>query len=262
MVYDVYILKFYFLCPFEAQRVKYQLTLNYNGSRYHGWQIQENAHSVQAEIEKVLCMLTGEKIGIVGCGRTDTGVHARYYVAHFETEVQFKSNILYTLNAILPEDISILDLKKVHDDFHARFSAISREYQYFIHFQKNPFLTGKSWYVNKQLNIQKMNNACDILYEYSDFASFCKVGADNKTTLCKILFASWQMRDDQLVFTIRADRFLRNMVRAIVGTMMEIGQEQMSLDEFRVVIESQNRQNSGASVPAHGLYLTGVTYEH
>ena len=240
--------------------MKYKLILSYKGSRYHGWQIQENAHSVQAEIENALKIIAGEKIGIVGCGRTDTGVHAKFYVAHFETEVEFKSNVVYTLNAILPEDIAILDLKKVGDDFHARFSAISREYQYFIHFHKNPFLTGNSWYMNKQLNIELMNKASEILSEYQDFASFCKLGADNKTTLCEIQHASWQLNDNQLVFTIKADRFLRNMVRAIVGTLMEIGLERMSLIEFRAVIESKNRQNSGTSVPAHGLYLTDVKY--
>jgi tRNA pseudouridine38-40 synthase len=260
LVYDAKVLKFYFLCPFWAHRVKYKLILSYKGSRYHGWQIQENAHSVQAEIENALKIIAGEKIGIVGCGRTDTGVHAKFYVAHFETEVEFKSNVVYTLNAILPEDIAILDLKKVGDDFHARFSAISREYQYFIHFHKNPFLTGNSWYVNKQLNIELMNKASEILSEYQDFASFCKLGADNKTTICEIQQASWQISDNQLVFTIRADRFLRNMVRAIVGTLMEIGLERMSLIEFRAVIESKNRQNSGTSVPAHALYLTDVKY--
>ena len=240
--------------------MRFVLKLAFNGSAYHGWQRQKNAHSVQEEIEKALEVILGESAGITGCGRTDTGVHAMTYYAHFDRETAPEPRLVYQLNAILPRDIALHFCREVSEDFHARFSAISREYRYFIHTHKNPFLQDRSWFIHHTPGLELMNKACDILKQYEDFASFCKKGADNKTTLCRIDDCHWAMEGDQWVFTIRADRFLRNMVRAIVGTLVDVGLEKLSLQEFARIVEARNRNLSGESVPACGLYLWDVRY--
>ncbi len=211
-------------------------------------------------IENAIQKLMGTPIDIIGCGRTDTGVHAKRYYANFETEEILDPEIVYKLNAILPSDIAIESCQKTNTDFHARFSAISREYRYFIHWQKDPFLLNRSFFLFKKLDLEAMNSACKILLEYQDFASFCKKGADNKTTVCEITEAFWTQQENQFFFKIKADRFLRNMVRAIVGTMVDVGLHKISLDEFRNIIEARNNQITGTSVPACGLYLWEVSY--
>jgi len=236
------------------------MKLSYNGTAYSGWQRQDNAVSVQQTIEKALRLITGIDIEIVGCGRTDTGVHASFYVAHFDTEQPLDVELVYKLNSILPKDIAVHHCKETADTFHARFSAISREYCYFIHCRKDPFLNDRSWFVHQSLDIDAMNRACTVLMDYDDFASFCKKGADNKTTICKLTHAEWVKEDHRLIFTIRADRFLRNMVRAIVGTMIDVGLGKTDMHNLRLIIEARDRGCSGASVPACGLYLTDVQY--
>ena len=241
-------------------KMRFILKLSYNGTAYHGWQRQENANSVQSMIENALKKITGSAIELTGCGRTDTGVHAKCYYAHFELDRKPDKEIVYKLNSVLPPDIAIAYCKRTDNSFHARFDAVSREYRYFIHSQKNPFLINQSYFVSKTLDLEAMNKACEILMEYEDFASFCKKGADNKTTLCKLMEARWEQKKDQLVFTIKADRFLRNMVRAIVGAMVDVGLNKLSLEDFRKIIEAKNNQFTGTSVAACGLYLWDVRY--
>ena len=240
--------------------MKFILKLSYNGTAYHGWQKQDNANSVQSMIENALKIITGLAIDIVGCGRTDTGVHANCYFAHFEMEEWLESELAYKLNSVLPSDIAIEYCENIDDNFHARFDAKSRENRYFIHSQKNPFLVNQSYFLSKTLDLQAMNKACEILKEYDDFASFCKKGADNKTTFCRLMQAKWERKNHQFVFTIKADRFLRNMVRAIVGAMLDVGLGKLALDDFRQIIEAKNNQFSGTSVAACGLYLWDVKY--
>jgi len=240
--------------------MKYFLKLSYNGTAYHGWQKQENANSVQETLDNAMSVLIGAPIETVGCGRTDTGVHAMCYFAHFETLSHIPDEFIYQLNSILPHDIAIEDFKPIEAENHARFSALSREYRYFIHSRKDPFLRERSYFLHKKLDIELMNVACKVLREYNDFESFCKKGADNKTTLCEIYEADWITLNHQIIFKIRADRFLRNMVRTIVGTMLDVGLHKISMDEFRQIIEAKDRQFSGSSVPACGLYLWDVKY--
>ncbi|MFM9945275.1 MAG: tRNA pseudouridine(38-40) synthase TruA [Bacteroidia bacterium] len=240
--------------------MKFILKLSYNGTAYHGWQRQDNAISIQQIIESALEKITGIETEIVGCGRTDTGVHARCYFAHFESEGQLDSEIVYKLNSVLPHDIAIEYCKKSDDDFHARFSATSREYRYFIHWQKNPFLINQSFFLSKKLDLEAMNQACEILMQYEDFASFCKKGADNKTTICQLMEARWEQTENQVIFKIKADRFLRNMVRAIVGAMVDVGLHKLSLTDFKKIIKDKNNQFTGTSVAACGLYLWDVRY--
>jgi tRNA pseudouridine38-40 synthase len=242
------------------EQMRYKLKLAYDGTAYHGWQSQNNAISIQATIEKAFYQITNQKIELVGCGRTDTGVHAKAYFAHFDTIGFNDEEIVYKLNSVLPPDIAIESCLKTDETFHARFSALLREYKYYIHSHKNPFLINKSYYLKKPLNIEQMDEACRILVRYSDFASFCKKGADNKTTLCQLRDALWEKQDNQLVFTIRSDRFLRNMVRSIVGCMVNIGLEKMTLLEFTTIIENKNADYAGFAVPACGLYLNKVDY--
>ena len=240
--------------------MRFILKLSYNGTAYHGWQKQENANSVQSMIENAFKKITGLTIDIMGCGRTDTGVHAKCYFTHFEMEEEPDIELVYKLNSVLPADIAIEECKKADDDFHARFDAVSREYRYFIHFKKNPFLINQSYFVSKKLDVERMNKACEILKEYDDFASFCKKGADNKTTLCKLMDAHWEEKNHQFIFTIKADRFLRNMVRSIVGAMVDVGLHKISLEDFKNIIEAKNNQFTGTSVAACGLFLWDVRY--
>lgn len=242
---------------------RYFIKLAYDGSHYHGWQIQENASTVQGTVEEGLSVLAGNPVSVVGCGRTDTGVHASEFYAHFDHE-QFSSeelnNLVFKLNSILPEDISVSGIFPVASFAHARFSAIARTYQYYIRRYKEPFNRRFAYYFYGDLDVEKMNQAAAILIEYEDFTSFSKLHTQVKTNLCKIKHAYWNEKDGTLVFTISADRFLRDMVRAIVGTLMDVGRTRVTFDEFRRIIELKDRSSAGKSVPAHGLFLTGVEY--
>lgn len=241
---------------------RYFITLAYNGTRFHGWQVQPNAHSVQQELEKALSTLCREQIAITGAGRTDTGVHARKMVAHFDSSQEYldDKDFTYKLNSFLGRDIVIYGIRKVPKEAHARFDAISRTYNYCITRCKDPFAQETSWHYKYPLDVLQMNRACRILFEFTDFTSFSKLHTDVKTNNCRIMQAEWQERGDHLVFVVQADRFLRNMVRAIVGTLIEVGRGKISLDEFRQIIERKNRSEAGVSVPAHGLFLVEIEY--
>ncbi len=241
---------------------RYFIELAYNGTNFHGWQIQPNAGSVQQCLEKALSAITREKIAVTGAGRTDTGVHASYYIAHFDSEKQNldSRDFMYKLNSFLGDDIVIFNVAKVSPEAHARFDAISRTYQYHLNLLKDPFLLETSWHFFRPLNLEQMNAACQILFEYTDFTSFSKLHTDVKTNNCKIYLAQWEQNDNHIVFTVKADRFLRNMVRALVGTLIEVGLGKLDLAGFRQVIEKKNRGAAGISVPAHGLFLTDIEY--
>lgn len=243
--------------------MRYFIKLAYKGTNYFGWQYQPDAISVQETLNKALSTLLKTNIDILGAGRTDSGVHAKEMFAHFDYETEIDTQkIVYKLNSFLPKDIAIFDLIKVHDDAHARFDATKRTYEYHIHTKKNAFESDDSWYYSLPLDVEKMNEACKILFEYTDFECFSKTHTDVNTFNCKIFEANWKQNEDKLVFTITADRFLRNMVRAIVGTMINIGSGKVSLNDFRKIIESKNRSKAGFSVPAHGLYLTKIEYPY
>jgi len=241
---------------------RYFLQLSYKGTRYFGWQRQPNAISVQEVIEKTLSTVLREEIAVVGAGRTDTGVHASFYVLHFDVlnEIIEPEKLLYHLNRFLPDDIAIQKIKKVNSDFHARFSAVSRTYKYYISMVKDPFTTDTSYQFTVPLDIEKMNEAAKMLFEYTDFTSFAKLHTDVKTNNCKIFKAEWETENNQLVFTIKADRFLRNMVRAIVGTLLEVGKGKITVDDFRKIIEMKNRGAAGTSAPPQGLFLVDIGY--
>lgn len=241
--------------------MRYFLEFSYNGKRYHGWQKQPNAITVQEIIEKSMTTLMRVKIEVVGAGRTDAGVHAKQMFAHFDTEQSFNiPELKHRLNSLLPSDISIHEIHKVTKTAHARFDATSRTYEYWVTHKKNPFLTDLAYLVRQELAIEKMNEASKILFEYSDFQCFSKSNTDVKTYRCEIMEAIWKVENETLIFTIKADRFLRNMVRAIVGTLLEVGKGQISKEDVKKIVESKNRGNAGVSVPAHALYLTKVAY--
>ena len=243
-----------------AQR--YFIELAYKGTHFHGWQVQPNAVSVQECLEKALSTITRETIAVTGAGRTDTGVHSSYFVAHFDSEKLLLDHPDFThkLNSFLNKDIVIFGISKVNADAHARFDAISRTYQYHLNLRKDPFSLETSWYFFHQLNLETMNEASRILFEYTDFTSFSKLHTDVKTNNCKIYLAEWTQEGTDIIFTVKADRFLRNMVRALVGTILEVGIGKINLAEFRKVIEMKDRGAAGLSVPAHGLFLTNVEY--
>lgn len=240
--------------------MRYKLELCYNGTNYHGWQRQPNAVTVQQVLEDSINLLYRDNIVITGCGRTDTGVHAKYYVAHFDSELKYDDDSLRKLNRYLPNDISIFSITEAGPDFHARFSAISRSYEYVITTEKNPFLNGLSWYLHNPLKVDLMEEAIARLFNYTDFTSFSKLHTDVKTNNCKIIDAGIRKEKGIIVFYITADRFLRNMVRAITGTLVDVGKEKISVDGFCKIIEAANRCEAGQSVPAEGLFLTGVKY--
>ena len=243
--------------------MRYFLELAYNGTNYHGWQYQPNATSVQETLNKALSTILKTTIDIVGAGRTDTGVHAKQMFAHFDCDTKIDiPQLIHKLNSFLPKDIAIFNIHLVHNDAHARFDATKRTYEYHIHQQKDVFENENSWYYQNELDIEKMNEACKILFDYTDFECFSKVNTEVNTFNCKMYEAHWQQNGNQLIFTISADRFLRNMVRAIVGTMINIGLGKVSLADFKKIIESKDRSQAGFSVPAHGLYLTKIEYEY
>jgi tRNA pseudouridine38-40 synthase len=242
---------------------RYRVSLEYKGSNYYGWQRQPKQISVQQVIENALTLLNSKKtVEIVGCGRTDTGVHAKNFVIHFDLPKSVEiENIVYKLNKILPNDIVIHDIMQVSTDFHARFDAKSRTYRYFIHKQKSAFLSDRSLYFPHNLDTNLMNNACEMLLGTQDFTSFSKLHTDAKTNICTIHDAAWHHSSiNDLFFEIKADRFLRNMVRAIVGTMIEVGQHKLSTAEFKEIIEKKNRCEAKISVPPQGLFLWEIEY--
>ena len=243
--------------------MRYFIECAFRGTNYCGWQIQENANTVQAEIEKALTILLRIPISIMGSSRTDTGVHAMHQVAHFdvENEIENLENLAYRMNKVLPFDIAIKRIYRVADDYHARFEAISRKYEYRISSLKNPFQQGLCYEFNQDLNLEEMNKACQILFQCLDFESFSKIKTDVNTFDCTILEARWEVRQDSiLVFHIKANRFLRGMVRAIVGTLLEVGAERLSVEGFEQIIFSKNRKKAGRAVPAEGLFLMEVNY--
>lgn len=243
--------------------MRYFIELSYLGTSFHGWQIQPNAHSVQQEIETALSRILSEEIKITGAGRTDTGVHASFYIAHFDTDNQQKlesKNFLYHLNCMISKDIAIKSIRRVQNDASARFSAIEREYKYYISLRKNPFIQHRAYQITQQLNIEAMQQAAFKLKEYKDFTSFAKLHTDTLNNLCNVTSAYFDFQDDMLIFTIRANRFLRNMVRAIVGTLLEVGREKITVEQFCEIIEKQDRAVAGASAEPCGLFLTNITY--
>lgn len=242
--------------------MRYFIWFSYDGANYHGWQLQPNGNTVQAELQRGLSLLLRDDITVTGAGRTDTGVHAREMAAHFDTDVVFDAaEISKKMNGVLPQDISVSRIEQVSSDMHARFSAIARTYHYYIHTRKNPFRRFFSLEVHYQLDFPLMNEAGRILMEYNDFGAFCKAGSDVKTTICHVTHAQWhQIAGDAWYFEITANRFLRNMVRAVVGTLIEVGRHRMTLPEFRQVIEGGRRTQAGESMPAHALCLEKVVY--
>lgn len=242
--------------------MRYFLKLSYNGTNYHGWQRQDDAVTVQQEIEEKLSTIFQTETSILGCGRTDAGVHAKEFYAHFDIESPIENTNLIThkLNTMLSAGIAIQDLFMVDDEAHARFDATKRSYQYRITRTKNPFEEHTAYKYNQQLDIDSMNKVCELMLGEHDFGCFCKARADNFTNLCTVYEAKWKVESDLILFNITANRFLRNMVRAIVGTMLEIGQGRMDTEGFKQVLASKDRSAAGRSVPAHGLYLTRVEY--
>ncbi|MBR2229959.1 MAG: tRNA pseudouridine(38-40) synthase TruA [Prevotella sp.] len=243
--------------------MRFFITLSYDGTRYHGWQVQPNGPSVQEKLQWGLSTILRQNIQVTGAGRTDAGVHARMMVAHFDVEtMDFElQDLTYKLNRLLPQDIAIQKMEPVSDEMHARFSATSRTYYYYIHTVKDPFLRAYSCELHYPLDFQLMNEAAAILMTYEDFGAFCKAHADVKTTLCHITAAKWhQTSPSAWYFEITANRFLRNMVRAVVGTLIDVGRGRLSLDDFRKVIEGKRRTEAGESMPANALFLEDVRY--
>lgn len=236
------------------------MELEYFGKAYHGWQRQPNALSVQEVVEESLCTLLQQNVEIVGAGRTDAGVHARQIFAHFDAEAIPESDLVFRMNSLLPKDISVKDLLQVTPEAHARFDAVSRSYEYHLVTRKDVFAVDTAYYIQKELDVEKMKAAASILLEYTNFKCFSRSRTDVFTYNCKIEKAAWEQREDKLIFHITADRFLRNMVRAIVGTLLQIGLGKMEVEEMHRIIKSEDRSKAGASVPAHGLYLTGIIY--
>ncbi len=244
---------------------RYFIELAYDGTKYHGWQTQPNAVTVQEVLDKALSTVLRQPIETLGCGRTDTGVHAKEFFAHFDYESTVDSplpidNIIRGLNSILPKDIAIKNISEVDAEAHARFDATLRSYQYHIHFNKDPFKNGYSWLQRDVPDLELMNRAAAIIMEYTDFSCFSKSNTQVFTNNCKISRAEWVKTDSGIVFHISADRFLRNMVRAIVGTLMMVGRKEIEPDAVRDIIDSKSRSSAGTSVPACGLYLTEVRY--
>lgn len=243
--------------------LRYFIELSYNGKNYHGWQIQPEANSVQEELNKAISTILQEEISVVGAGRTDAGVHASQMYAHFDTDKELIDNHVYKFNSLLPDDIVVYKVLPLHSDAHARFDAVSRSYEYKIWLGRNPFLLETTWQLyHQKLDIALMNKAANILLEYEDFQCFSKVKTEVHTFNCDVTYAEWKLKGNELTFHISANRFLRNMVRAIVGTLIDVGSHKTTIEEFRKIIESKNRSNAGLSVPAKALFLTEVTYDY
>ncbi len=244
---------------------RYFFEIAYKGSEYAGWQKQPNANTVQETIEKYLSRLfSNNHIPILGCGRTDAGVHATQFYFHVDVEEKYKTTeLVYKLNNMLPRDIAVYSIARVKSDAHARFDALERKYVYRLHQKKDPFLDNASWYFPKPLNLKAMNEGCMHLIGKQDFTSFSKLHTDVKTNICDLTLAQWtEGSDGVLYFEVIANRFLRNMVRAIVGTLIDVGLGNIGASDVRNIIDAQNRSEAGTSVPAHGLYLAQVKYPY
>ncbi len=242
---------------------RYFIFLSFRGSAYNGWQIQPGKHTVQGILAKAVSTLLASPTAVTGAGRTDTGVHASFFCAHFDAvrdDLHDNSQLLYNLNGLLPADIAVRRIVMVKPDANARFDALSRTYQYTITREKDPFMAETAWLLYWQLDLQKMNEAADVLLRHSDFSSFSRLHGGNKTTICRVTFAHWEEEDQRLVFTITADRFLRNMVRAIVGTLIPVGRGKLSVADFESILKGRDRGLAGQSAPAQGLSLTGIEY--
>lgn len=245
--------------------LRYFLKLAYDGTAYCGWQIQPNGNSVQAELEKALAIVLGAPVKITGAGRTDTGVHASEMFAHFDSGAELTAReiqrTIWTLNNLLPSDIAIRDISPVAPEAHARFDAVARTYQYHILRIKNPFKERYAWYWQGNLDVDMMNQAAHILVGEHDFQCFSKVHTDVTSFICEVQEAGWEATDDALVFTITANRFLRNMVRAVVGTLFDVGRGKITPEDLQQILESRDRSRAGASVPAKGLILVRIIYK-
>ena len=240
--------------------MRYFIDISYNGKNYHGWQIQKNAVTVQSTIQDVISKILGKSTDIVGSGRTDTGVHAKSQVAHFDINKEVDNDFIYRVNAFLPQDISINSVNQVVDNSHARFDAISREYIYKIHDLKSPFVDGLSTFYNKKINMDLINEACSTIMKNSDFQSFSKVKTEVKNFNCIIFHASIRRKNNFYLFKFCANRFLRGMVRALVGTLLQLNEGKINLKEFKLIFEKKNREYAGPSAPPYGLYLNKVNY--
>ena len=240
--------------------MRYFIDISYDGSNYHGWQIQPNADTVQHQINLAFSTILNEEINVLGAGRTDTGVHAKKMIAHFDTNqtIDFEK-FKYKINGFLKNDISLNDIYKVKEDAHARFSAISRTYEYRVSRTKNPFSVN-SYFLLRDLDFQSMKKACKFLHGSHDYTSFAKLHSENYTNNCEVYIANWKEDENLLIFTIKANRFLRNMVRAIVGTLIEIGEGKISFSDIETILMSKDRAKAGYSVPANGLSLIDIEY--
>lgn len=252
-----------YICEMKMMKTRYFIFISFKGTLYHGWQLQPGSVTVQKIIDDALSTILNEKISTTGAGRTDSGVHALVFCAHFDSiipELAYRSNLIFRLNRYLPKDISVSRIVKAHDDAHARFSAVSRTYRYYISRIKNPFMDDVSWFIHGDIDVNTMNKACKILMKYNDYTSFSRLHSGTKTNLCKVLLASWTEESNRLIFTIKADRFLRNMVRAITGTMVDVGRGKTSISEFEEIIKAKDRSMAGKSAPAKGLFLEDIEY--
>lgn len=243
--------------------MRYFLSIAYDGTNYHGWQIQPNAITVQVLVNDAISKIVREPVNVVGCGRTDTGVHASWYVLHFDinSKIADYGKFLYHLNAVLPPDIVAFKIAESNDSTHARFDAQWRQYHYFFTTEHLPFLNKYTTRLVKMPHIELLQKAAEFVRQQNDFASFCKAHSANKTTICSILECDWVYQNEFLVFRIKADRFLRNMVRALAGTMLDVGFEKITLDKFQHIFEARNRSSAGLSVTPSGLFLTGIGYD-
>lgn len=252
-----------FALYFYSFTVRYFARLSYVGTAYNGWQVQENTpHTIQQVMNEKISSLLNEQVEFTGCGRTDTGVHAKVFYAHFDSAKAALNagDWVYKFNCVLPKDISVSEILRVQDNAHARYDAISRTYRYVISQKRDPFLIDRAAHIYSELDLDAMNLAAKTLYDYNDFTSFSKLHTQVRTNLCKIMNAEWGREADLVVFEITADRFLRNMVRAIVGTLVAVGKEEITIQDVRKIIDSKNRSNAGESFPACGLYLTKIIY--
>ena len=241
--------------------MRYFFYIAYNGSNYHGWQVQPNANTVQAEINNALSTILQQSIETIGSGRTDSGVHAKEQVFHCDLDLQIPENdLIHKMNGLLPDSIVLEKILNVKKDAHARFDAISRSYEYHIHFKRRPFGLGEYYSTNKRPNFELMNKACDLLIGKHDFTSFSKVKTEVNNFYCDVSRAEWEFNEENAVFFVTANRFLRGMVRAIVGTLLSVGYGAISLEEFENIIIAKNRSRAGQSVPPQGLYLCDVRY--
>ena len=251
---------------YDLIMARYFITLSYDGAAYCGWQRQPDMPTVQQAVEKALSTLLRCEVEVVGAGRTDTGVNASKYVAHFDVESPIADcgQLFYKLNLVLPQDIAVQQIRRVKDDAHARFDAVQREYTYFLSQSKNPFRRYSAWQYYVPLDVEAMNEAAKALLEWRDFTTFAKLNSNNKTNICQVSKAEWRTAQDDanlLIFTIRADRFLRNMIRAIVGTLVDVGRGRYSVEEFKDILHSCDLSRSSAGAPAQGLFLSDVEYD-